>query len=229
MSQPSPRTPYAERYLLESDNLRRRQLRSALLHGSTGVWRERRRVWPAVLLGVVAVAAIMAVIAVHHAFLNQREIADEERRRRQPAPTTTAAPARTPLRAAHPNGVQMGYDFLDVEPETVDSAGRAVLGTVDGWQAWATRAEERMRVVPELVRDGRVAAAWQTFAGDAIQADHALAGMVECLGTNTRAGAAAVVDTDCDAASALTQPAGEVAGLNDRINATGGTGIVRYR
>ncbi|HET8684453.1 MAG TPA: hypothetical protein VFM54_21655, partial [Micromonosporaceae bacterium] len=39
-------TPNAERYLLEADSLRRRQLRSALLHGSTRVWRERRRIWP---------------------------------------------------------------------------------------------------------------------------------------------------------------------------------------
>ncbi len=79
---PFARTPNAEKYLLESDNLRRRQLRSALLHGSSRVWRERQRVWPAVVGGVVVVAVIVAAIAVLGAFQRQREINDEEKRQR---------------------------------------------------------------------------------------------------------------------------------------------------
>jgi hypothetical protein len=84
---PFARTPHAERYLLESDNLRRRQLRSALLHGSARVWRERPRVWPAVLGGLVVVAVIVAVIAVHAAFERQREITEREKRERQAVST----------------------------------------------------------------------------------------------------------------------------------------------
>lgn len=83
MSEPFVSTPYAEKYLIESDNLRRRQLRAALLHGSGRTWRENRRLWPAVLAGLVAVAIIVASIAVHGAFQRQQRIADEERARQR--------------------------------------------------------------------------------------------------------------------------------------------------
>lgn len=79
-------TPHAERYLLEADTLRRRQLRSALLHGAAQGWRERQRIWPAVIAGVVLVAVILAALAVADAFEKQQRI-DEERRR--PVVTTT--------------------------------------------------------------------------------------------------------------------------------------------
>jgi hypothetical protein len=82
MSEPFVATPNAERYLIESDNLRRRQLRTALLHGSGRTWRESRRLWPAVLVGLVAVAIVVASIAVHGAFQRQQRIAEEERARR---------------------------------------------------------------------------------------------------------------------------------------------------
>jgi hypothetical protein len=87
-------TPNAERYLIESDILRQRQLRSALLHGSTRIWRERRRIWPSVLAGVVVVAVVVAAIGVYGAFRRQQRIADEERLQRQPPPaaTTTVHP-----------------------------------------------------------------------------------------------------------------------------------------
>lgn len=88
-SAPFARTPNAERYLLESDNLRRRQLRSALLHGSTRVWRERHRVWPAVLGGLIVAAVIVAAIAVAGAFQRQREITEKEQRLRRSAPAVT--------------------------------------------------------------------------------------------------------------------------------------------
>lgn len=57
-------TPNAEKYLLEADALRRRQLVSALLHGSTRTWREQRRIWPAVVGGIVVVAVVVAVFGV---------------------------------------------------------------------------------------------------------------------------------------------------------------------
>lgn len=58
------KTPNAERYLLEADALRRRQLRSAILHGSSRTWRDNRRIWPGVVAGIVVVAVILAVLAV---------------------------------------------------------------------------------------------------------------------------------------------------------------------
>lgn len=57
-------TPNAERYLLEADALRRRQLVSALLHGSRRTWREQRRIWPGLVAGVIVVAVIVAVFGV---------------------------------------------------------------------------------------------------------------------------------------------------------------------
>lgn len=74
-------TPNAERYLLEADSLRRRQLRSALLHGSSRTWRDRRRIWPAVIAGLIVLAIIAAGIAVYGAFQQQqreRERQEEE-------------------------------------------------------------------------------------------------------------------------------------------------------
>ncbi|MGA8115981.1 MAG: hypothetical protein WCA46_20170 [Actinocatenispora sp.] len=78
--QPFLMTPNAEKYLIEADSLRRRQLRSSLLHGSTRTWRDRRRIWPAVLTGVIVVAMIVAAIAVAGAFHRQ---AENERRQQQ--------------------------------------------------------------------------------------------------------------------------------------------------
>lgn len=60
-------TPNAERYVLEADAMRRRQLRSALLHGSARNWRESRRIWPAVVVGLVVVAVILAGLSVMQA------------------------------------------------------------------------------------------------------------------------------------------------------------------
>lgn len=70
-ARPMFNTPNAEKYVLEADAMRRRQLRSALLHGSSRTWREHRRVWPAVLLGVVVVAIVLAAMAVIDAYRDQ--------------------------------------------------------------------------------------------------------------------------------------------------------------
>lgn len=66
-------TPNAERYLLEADALRRRQLHSALLHGSSRTWRDQRRIWPGVVAGIVVVAVILATFAVIKAFKKSEE------------------------------------------------------------------------------------------------------------------------------------------------------------
>ena len=74
---PPPRpffnTPNAEKYVLEADAMRRRQLRSALLHGSLRTWREHRRVWPAVVIGVVVAAVVIAAMAVVEAYNRYQE------------------------------------------------------------------------------------------------------------------------------------------------------------
>lgn len=85
-------TPNAERYLLEADALRRRQLRSALLHGSSRTWREHRRIWPAVVSGLVVVAVILAAFAVRRAFA---EAARESQQQQQIGPTAPTASAPT--------------------------------------------------------------------------------------------------------------------------------------
>ena len=66
-------TPNAERYVLEADAMRRRQLRSALLHGSRRTWREHRRAWPAVVVGLIVVAVVVAALAVTEAFQKTEE------------------------------------------------------------------------------------------------------------------------------------------------------------
>jgi len=78
-------TPNAEKYVLEADAMRRRQLRSALLHGSTRTWREHRRVWPAVVVGIVLVAVVIAALAVVNAYRKQQEL-------NPPTPTPTPTP-----------------------------------------------------------------------------------------------------------------------------------------
>lgn len=79
-------TPNAERYLLEADALRRRQLRSALLHGSSRTWREHGRIWPAIVAGIVVVAVILAAFAVRRAF---EEAARQQQQQTPPSPTAT--------------------------------------------------------------------------------------------------------------------------------------------
>jgi hypothetical protein len=70
--------PNAEKYMLEADVMRRRQLRSALLHGSTRTWREHRKVWPGVVAGLVAVGLFVAIIAVKSAYDKDKENQEAE-------------------------------------------------------------------------------------------------------------------------------------------------------
>lgn len=71
-------TPNAEKYLLEADAMRRRQLRSAVLHGSSRTWREHRRVWPAVVAGIIVVAVILAAFTVANAIKETQQEQQEE-------------------------------------------------------------------------------------------------------------------------------------------------------
>lgn len=67
-------TSDAEKYVLEADALRRRQLRAALLYGSSRFWRRKQRVWPAIVFGVILVGVVCAVIALIGAFDRQQEV-----------------------------------------------------------------------------------------------------------------------------------------------------------
>ncbi|WP_106366589.1 hypothetical protein [Glycomyces artemisiae] len=81
------RTGQSERYVLQAAALRRRQLRAAVLYGSARSWRQRQPLWPAALIGAVAVALIVAAIAVAGAFQKQKERDAEEQAERAAAVT----------------------------------------------------------------------------------------------------------------------------------------------
>ena len=70
-------TPDTERYVLQADALRRRQLRAAILYGSSRYWRTRQRVWPAVVVGAIIAAVLAAAIVVFGAFQAQRDLNEE--------------------------------------------------------------------------------------------------------------------------------------------------------
>ncbi|MGW5875033.1 hypothetical protein ACWFMI_00570 [Nocardiopsis terrae] len=70
-------TPDEEKYVLEADALRHRQLRSALLYGSSRYWRRRQRVWPAVIGGAILITLICGIIALVGAFGRQQEVNEE--------------------------------------------------------------------------------------------------------------------------------------------------------
>ena len=76
-------TPNAERYVLEADAMRRRQLRSALLHGSRRTWREYPRTWLKVIIGLIVVAVILAALAVTEAFNKTKENQEKKREQQQ--------------------------------------------------------------------------------------------------------------------------------------------------
>ncbi len=81
-------TPNAERYVLEADAMRRRQLRSALLHGSRRTWREHARAWPAVVVGLIVVAVIVAALAVTQAFQKTEQNEKEQEQQQNKAPSS---------------------------------------------------------------------------------------------------------------------------------------------
>ena len=54
--------------LLELHALRQRQLRTAFLHGRRRAWRERRRIWPAVVVALALIALLVAGASVVRRF-----------------------------------------------------------------------------------------------------------------------------------------------------------------
>jgi flagellar biosynthesis/type III secretory pathway M-ring protein FliF/YscJ len=92
-------TPNAERYVLEADAMRRRQLRSALLHGSRRTWREHTRIWPAIVVGLIVVAVVIAALAVTEAFRKTEENQKkQERQQNRPPSSAPATPGPTSSR-----------------------------------------------------------------------------------------------------------------------------------
>jgi hypothetical protein len=65
--------PQAVRDRAEIDRaaLRRRMLTSAALHGTARTWRDRRRLWSAVAIGIALVVVAIGVVAVVHVFRTQ--------------------------------------------------------------------------------------------------------------------------------------------------------------
>jgi len=70
-----PPIPNADRQVLELHALRQRQLGIAFLHGRRRSWRERRRIWPAVVVAIVLIALLVAGVSVAAAFQRQQELA----------------------------------------------------------------------------------------------------------------------------------------------------------
>ncbi len=70
-----PPAPHADRQVLELHALRQRQLGTAFLHGRRRSWRERRRIWPAVVVALVLIALLVAGVSVVDAFQRQQELA----------------------------------------------------------------------------------------------------------------------------------------------------------
>ncbi|GAB3463594.1 hypothetical protein GCM10027570_50810 [Streptomonospora sediminis] len=88
-------TPNAESYVLQADALRRRQLRAALLYGSSRYWRRRQRVWPAAIAGGILAAITAGIIVVAGAFDAQQAINDQ--REQGPGdPVNTVTPEQPP-------------------------------------------------------------------------------------------------------------------------------------
>ena len=52
--------PHADRTLLALHTLTGRQLTTAFLHGSSRSWRDRQRIWPAVLFATTILALLLA-------------------------------------------------------------------------------------------------------------------------------------------------------------------------
>lgn len=71
---PPSLTPHADRQLLALHELRHRQLRTAFLHGRRRSWRDRRRVWPAVVTAIVIIALLVTAVSVLAAFRLQQEL-----------------------------------------------------------------------------------------------------------------------------------------------------------
>ncbi|WP_063825705.1 hypothetical protein [Nocardiopsis ganjiahuensis] len=85
-------TPDSERYVLQADALRRRQLRAAILYGSSRYWRARQRVWPSVVVGLIIAAVVAAVIVVFGAFQAQRDLNEERGQGQTQNPLTPVTP-----------------------------------------------------------------------------------------------------------------------------------------
>ena len=64
--------PPSDGHILALHELRQRQVRAAFLHGGTRSWRERRRIWPAVVAALVILALVVAAACVLNAFHQQQ-------------------------------------------------------------------------------------------------------------------------------------------------------------
>lgn len=101
-------TPNAEKYVLEADSMRRRQLRSALLHGRRRTWREHARAWPAVAIGVIVVGVILAALAVVGAYNKSKNPTTPQLPGVSQAPTPAASASPAPTRASSATGSGTG-------------------------------------------------------------------------------------------------------------------------
>jgi len=70
----APPVPQADRHLLALHALRQRQLRTSFLHGRRRTWRDRRRIWPAVIIALALIGLLIAGTSVVVAFQRQQQV-----------------------------------------------------------------------------------------------------------------------------------------------------------
>lgn len=116
-------TPNAEKYVLEADAMRRRQLRSALLHGSRRTWRDNPRSWPAVVIGLIVAAVIVAGLTVTQALKTTEN--NDKKQQQQQAPSSAPRTPPTSRPSVLPSGPPSGLpsDAATQPPSAPGSAG----------------------------------------------------------------------------------------------------------
>lgn len=117
-------TPNAERYVLEADAMRRRQLRSALLHGSRRTWREYPRTWLKVIIGLIVVAVILAALAVTEAFNKTKENQEKNREQQRQQSSALCCDNRAPQGADFARKRAFVYRGVDLAIAVDHSHGR---------------------------------------------------------------------------------------------------------
>jgi hypothetical protein len=93
--------------------------------------------------------------------------------------------------------------YLDVDTDTVVTAGHHTAATSTNWQTWAHNTETTLREASTVVQDGTVSSAVQTFLGTINPTMQSMAQQVDALGGNTSTAANVVTNADGTAASAL--------------------------
>jgi hypothetical protein len=98
----------------------------------------------------------------------------------------------------------MGFDYYEVLPEQVDSAGRAEASEGTDWEAWSSDVRTLIQDAVDSVLDGPINLALVAKGGDLNQAAGRLVSDVVADGENIATGASTVVAGEEEMVNALT-------------------------